>query len=868
MTESPEDIHRIRHQPLHPITLAKFSTLPPRSNEVYNLDRYSMCVEEKEDVSEGHDAYEPVFTSQCPASAATPPTCSKLCKECSTQYRTVPMQHYPWMRYRAVHSDDEARALIRKHVQSIHRNLASVTTKLQTHGNAFLKRWAKKPIAKRVACLKEAFPAIPTRRHHHPEQLRRVLINTTFDTRIASDFHEGFLNQFLDSDSLSQDPWRLLALVHFRTKFGPSEWIRWDMRQLAIPFAEGGLRMGYNPHCVVMKSEGFGELVQWTEDAAHCREAVGFPLAEVALQAQARLARFLASMVEKVLEGSDAGPGNEKWMAKVLEFEASAEAERSPFPLPFSAPPRYIPERMLEVVGARIAHAERNLWRAQTDPDHLRQILLTVKASTWYSQQDQSTRNGYLIKISISYAVRVEIWRHIHYYASVAAATPRDEPEFEKALLLLQTELVYLYRSQTRGLEGLNSTLPPFAQLFGVDSHKDAKLDRSWDAQSGDEPLFWVIYHLHERLPTYDAGFLLSFLQEQMDKRTQRKKAAPHPLLETILEDMAATHEAIEMLASYPLPLHDADSLTGFRVEFARRDDWLASPRKVNAVILPLNVGGDTLIKRLNELMDLPAAGKKVTPEELERFDEGHVRLERFWTDALEVMKGSFDEFPPLPQEEEAIRTWVESFFPCRSEEYQAQLRREREELEESLDIDRPSGQADQGQEPISLPLRLTRTEGHTAPSETIPVREKVKTRGLPPPDPLPPEPVEEDHPEPPEPAPPQVEVHREAYELFRRMFRPGECTKRTASVPWTAIEAAFADAGCRMEQRQGSAVAFLQHPSPSNGGRAGAVVIHRRHPDPTVNPIALRDIGGRVRKYFGWTEGSFVERKGRSSEE
>ncbi|KAI7202392.1 hypothetical protein KC316_g1550 [Hortaea werneckii] len=778
------------------------------------------------------------------------------------------MQNYPWMRYRAVHSDDEARALIRKHVQSIHRHLASITTKLQTHGNAFLKRWSKKPIAKRVACLKEALPCIPQRRFHHAEHLRWVLINTTFDTRIASDFHEGFLNQFLDSDSLSQDPWRLLALVHFRTKFPPSGWIRWDMRQLATPFAQGGLKMSYNPHCVVMKSEGFGDLVQWTESAAHCREAVGFPLAEVALQGQARLARFLANMVEKVLEGSDAGPGHEKWMAKVQEFESGTASETSPFPLPFSAPPRYVPERLLEVIEGRIAHAERNFWRAQTEPDYLRQLLLTVKASTWFSQQDEKTRNGYLIKISISYAVRVEIWRHIHYYATVAATTPRHELEFEKALLLLQSELVYLYRSQTRGLEGLNSTLPPFAQFFGVDSHKDAKLDRSWDAQSGDDPLFWVIYHLHERLPTYGAGFLLTFLQEQMEKRTQRKNGALHPLLETILEDMAATHETIEMLASYPLPLHDADSLTDFRIEFYRREDWLASPRKVNAVIRPLDVEGGALVKRLHELMALPAAGKKVTPQEIERFEEGHIRLERFWTDAVEIMKGSFDEFPPLPQEEEAIRTWVESFLACRSEEYQAQLAQEREELEESLDKDRPSGQEDKGQDPISLPLRLASTEGYTAPSETIPVRGKVKTRGLAPPEPTPPEPVEEEEPEPPQPAPPQIHVHREAYELFLRMFRPGECTKRTASVPWPAIEAAFADAGCTMEQRQGSAVAFLQTPSPGNGGRAGAVVIHRRHPDPTVNPIALRDIAGRVRKYFGWTEGSFVERKGRAGEE
>ncbi|GAB1737550.1 hypothetical protein NU219Hw_g1860t1 [Hortaea werneckii] len=797
------------------------------------------------------------------------------------------MQRYPWMQYHVEYNDADARSLIDKHVQTIHTNLAFITTQLQDHGNAFLKRWAKKPIAKRIACLKEALPQIPTRRHHHAEQLRRVVLRTASDERFASHFHDGFINQFLDLDSLSQDPWRLLALVHFRTKYPPSEWIRWDLGQVAIPFAEGGLRLGYNPHCVVVKSEGFGELAQWTEEAAHCREAVGFPLAEVALQGQAQLASFLANVVGKVLEGSDAGPGNEKWTAKVLEFEPATVSEESPFPLPFSAPPRFIPERLVKVVGDRVARAEKDLWRSQSDPDFVRQLLLTVKASTWYSQQDEPTRNGYLVKMPLSCAVRLETWRHINYYATLASTTPRHEPEFEKALLLLQTELIYFYQCQVRDLEGLNTALPPYAQLFGVDSHKDPKLDRSWDAQYGEDPLFWVIYHLHERFPAYDAGFLLSFLREEMDKRTQRKRAALHPRLEAVLEDMAATHEAIEILASYPLPLHDEDCLTDIRVEFSRRDDWMAFPRKINALLLTLDVEQDTLVNRLNELMALPAAGKKITPEHIERFEEGHARLERFWMDAVEVIKESLDKFPSFPREDEAIRIWLESFFPCRSEEYRAQIAREREELGKALDetdrklscasesrmnvpaniqSDGPSGQEDKGQDPISLPLRLTTTEeAPLTPSETIQAREKIKTRGLAAPEPRPPEPIEGEQPQPPEPSPPQIQVHRDAYELFKRMFRPAECTKRTASVSWAAIEAAFADAGCTREQRQGSAVAFRQTPSPSNGGRrAGAVIIHRRHPDPTVNPLALRDIAGRVRKYFGWTEGSFVERKGK----
>ena len=38
------------------------------------------------------------------------------------------------------------------------------------------------------------------------------------------------------------------------------------------------------------------------------------------------------------------------------------------------------------------------------------------------------------------------------------------------------------------------------------------------------------------------------------------------------------------------------------------------------------------------------------------------------------------------------------------------------------------------------------------------------------------------------------------------------------------------------------------------------SIIFHRPHPDPTIDPIMLRTMGKRVRKWFGWEVESFVD--------
>lgn len=102
--------------------------------------------------------------------------------------------------------------------------------------------------------------------------------------------------------------------------------------------------------------------------------------------------------------------------------------------------------------------------------------------------------------------------------------------------------------------------------------------------------------------------------------------------------------------------------------------------------------------------------------------------------------------------------------------------------------------------------------------------------------------------------APPteEINVHKTTVELFTQMFSPYNtkqgCTK------WDEFVAAMVDAGCSATHNGGSAVTFRDESK-------GAIVVHRPHPESTIDPIKLQSIGKRLAKWFGWGKETFVER-------
>ena len=239
-------------------------------------------------------------------SAATPPTCPDSCRVCTIHYVAARWQtddHYAFK-----YSDEAARHIVQRCVQETQQNLEYVRRTLMEHGNALLKRWQKRSADKRAALLRRAMPEM--------QQHRFFETRFTNGTRPSLQVdRKSWLLPYLSVETLSQDGTKLLALIHARSAYSPAHWIASDIDSLRAGFDLAELKVAYNPHCVVVTVDGFGDLVQWDSVRAHTQEVVGFPRAQLAIEAQSELSRFLRNMVEVLL--SDAGgatpQGRDRW---------------------------------------------------------------------------------------------------------------------------------------------------------------------------------------------------------------------------------------------------------------------------------------------------------------------------------------------------------------------------------------------------------------------------------------------------------------------------------------------------------------------------------------------------------------------------
>jgi hypothetical protein len=97
--------------------------------------------------------------------------------------------------------------------------------------------------------------------------------------------------------------------------------------------------------------------------------------------------------------------------------------------------------------------------------------------------------------------------------------------------------------------------------------------------------------------------------------------------------------------------------------------------------------------------------------------------------------------------------------------------------------------------------------------------------------------------------------VKAKTVKFFKRMFSSLDCPQR--STDWQELVAAMVDSGFSATHSGGSLVTFEDERN-----KKGSIVLHKPHPDPTVDYIMLKTIGKRLTKWFAWGEGTFVERE------
>ena len=123
------------------------------------------------------------------------------------------------------------------------------------------------------------------------------------DWEATRKFRESFLLPWLNVEELKKDPFKLFALLHTRTKFPPSDWVSFDLKQTARSWFEGNPEVDYANYCVILYGPKYGNVAQWTREEAHRWDIAGFPRAQLILEAQSLLMTFLKKIVDIILDG-------------------------------------------------------------------------------------------------------------------------------------------------------------------------------------------------------------------------------------------------------------------------------------------------------------------------------------------------------------------------------------------------------------------------------------------------------------------------------------------------------------------------------------------------------------------------------------
>ncbi|KAK5726326.1 hypothetical protein LTR17_012855 [Elasticomyces elasticus] len=803
-----------------------------------------------------------------------PPTCTGDCERCQQQYRPLRWQAVKVFEYESTYSDKEAQLLLDNLIGQTRSDLDHLASQINLYGDRLLKRWQKRNPAARRKMLQQAMPDMATKPWFQAINDARLLSLLQYDRGsllrerpafMSAQVETAYLLPFLDLTTLSEQPEKLLMLIHVRTQHSVVDWILRDKKAHDVAFEQGMLRAEYNPSCVVMRVEGFGQLVQWQEQDSHAGHHIGFPRALLAFKAQSILASFLRTMANTLLavDTGDGPRGDSLLIERVGEASAlSVAAEQTHYRRFFTAP--QLPElrgmvKVLELLATRYETDRDEVLLLQTEPLYLREKLARAQY-TWYYQRlshaDQMAHLaeqilGAITKADNSWFVYgqfrelvVDQWGEIPDMISFA-----QEPAFQLAYDLLfdhnQTQIEDLYDLATR-----SSTF----------QHQDNKWTMKPEHHLRNDPLWWNVGVLfNASFSSQSPAFHVTYMHDIINKASSKDRQAIDQRFMDHLSDLAMVTEAMTILEFDYMctrtPFGHAPPISSFFKVYDIVDRLRhVTKRQSWEPIDPL------IIYCVEDLVECPLPLNAPTQAKLDRTQDIHSSMRHFWSavddERLDHLQDVF-----WSEEEETGHSsygyWMMLLSKYNKADYttarDAELSSIRAEMEKQ---DQPSGVRKENHQRllVELPVQLNwehSPEKDRNAQSSAATKEKPKTRRDPnvtdtetPVDALIPEHQLSPH---------TITVASGNLRLLQRMCSPRLASRETSFVKFEALVALLVDLGCTIEQHSGSAVTFrLENRS---------VVVHRPHPESKFSPIMLKAIGKRVTKYFGWDDATFIAR-------
>lgn len=300
------------------------------------------------------------------------------CSSCLNSFRSEQLGYY-FKGYSTKFSDDEAKSIAAGHLKTINDDREYLRQHWTSLGESIVGRWKNKSAKQKATCLKRAEPKLYEKSWF---TLRAHTGDVKFRNQSeASKYRTEFLLDYMNVDGLKRDYVKLLGLVQNRALSTPEQWAEYDNQRIYYPWHFGMVDIKFSALCMVMHGPEFGTLTKWEANAAHRGDLLGFPRAQLFLEAQATELGILRKVVEQLVEGLDLASAQDN-PEPLPQLELKSLGRHDLWSTytnqPFCSPPTFDSNSVLEKAQSRLGMSGDHLWLLQTDPDYLREAIRVV----------------------------------------------------------------------------------------------------------------------------------------------------------------------------------------------------------------------------------------------------------------------------------------------------------------------------------------------------------------------------------------------------------------------------------------------------------------------------------------------------------
>ncbi|KAH0367146.1 hypothetical protein KCU65_g4810, partial [Aureobasidium melanogenum] len=814
------------------------------------------------------------------------------CGTCRQQFlhvlREIRGGHYE---YESVITSDAARTLLADLINKINTDRAYLANACKQLGNTIASRWRKKSRDKREALLLQADPTIEKDAEFRFREENEKYTETEPWSKLRTEEgctlqearrskRKSWLLPYMSTAAMKANPLVLLGLIHHRVHHSPEEWAPFDNEQLKHGWTTGDLALEYCGHaCVVMHGADYGKLVPWDKGAAERWDIVGYPRAQLILEAQALVFSRLRSIVDLILEGinRESVGASDKWQEMVrtgFKQTNAIELWSDYINQPFSSPPKFNVNYYCSVAKARMQEAQDHLWLLQTDVSYARRFIKVMAAGEVYRSNWKSVLIGSDIREAVLDCLRwIQLdkeWsdireQYLHSRDGIQPGQPLPR-SLELSLAILERALLDSMDTRIKHLTVYITQRPGFQHYykftmldkaidhgshFGIANVKTL-LDRSKPEQYVEDPLDWTLMQIMGPPDTdvrFDYAELFAKLEAHLAEADSKERERLDETLYAKFSEFATLHEMLSAVR-----LH--------RPAYARRgseetEDMLkknstpftrslvqAKPGHPGTKMFPTR-----FLERFDQLNKTrPVVGFR-NKAWLDFRTAEREALASFWKQACEALR---TELGNTRMKQEEIEHALSLLSVSTSKEYAEMVEAERAEV---LGAIAAAAESKKATSTATLSDAFWETAPDVSRLAIDPRASKQKTRPVQPVN----KPVDDTTSSKPTTdtereasSPPQIPASARALEIIKKMF-PNSAEETSAKdTDWDLFVHAMNDLTFSARNVGGSAVAF-EHPSRKK------IIFHRPHPVAKIDSIMLQSMGKRLKKHFDWSREAFI---------